>query len=109
MAAIFFERPFTRRAVVGDGGVFRGKAEGVPAHGMQHVEAAHPLVAGQRVADGIVADVADVQRAAGVGQHFEHVVFRLGGVLLGLVEIGVFPTPPPLQFDLVMVVRTFRA
>jgi hypothetical protein len=102
-----FERPLARRPLVGDGGVFRGKAERVPAHGMQHVVAAHPLVAGQRVADGVVADVADVQRAAGVGQHLEHVEFRLGGVLLGLVEIGVFPTRVPLQFDLVMVVGLF--
>ena len=102
------QRPLARRPLVGDGGVFRGQAERVPAHGVQHVEAAHPLVAGQRVADRVVADVADVQRAAGVGQHLQHVELRLGGVLLGLVEVGVLPALVPLQFDLVMVVRLFR-
>ena len=30
--------PLARMALVGDGGVFGGQAEGVPAHGVQHVE-----------------------------------------------------------------------
>ena len=96
--------PLARRHFVGDGGVLRGESESVPAHGVQHVEAAHPLIAGKRVADGIVADVADVEGAAGVGQHLQDVELRLGGILFGLVEIGVLPTVVPLQFDLDMVV-----
>ena len=98
------EGPLARRHLVGDGGILGGKSEGVPAHGVQHVEAAHPLVAGKRVADRIVADVADVEGAAGVGQHLQDVELRLGGILFGLVEIGVLPTLVPLQFDLDMVV-----
>ena len=101
------ERPLARRPLVRDGGVFGGQPERVPAHGMQHVEAAHPLVARERVADRVVADVADVQRAARVGQHLQHVELRLGGVLFGLVEVGVLPALVPLQFDLVMVVGLF--
>ena len=98
------QRPLARRHLVGDRGVFGGQSESIPAHGVQHVEAAHPLIARERVADRIVADVADVERAAGVGQHLQDVEFRLGGVLFGLVEIGVLPTLVPLQFDLDMVV-----
>ncbi len=94
-------------ALVGDGGVFGGQAEGVPTHGVQHVEAAHPLVAGQGVADGVIADMADVQRAAGIGQHLQHVVFRARGILFGFVKGGVLPAGVPFQLDLVVVVRLF--
>ena len=52
--------PLARRDFVGDGGVLRGESKSVPAHRVQHVEAAHPLIAGKRVADRVVADVADV-------------------------------------------------
>ena len=59
-----------------DGGVLRGQAEGVPADGVQDVEAAHPLVAGHHVGDAVVADVADVDVARGVGQHLQAVELR---------------------------------
>ncbi len=68
--------PLARLAIVLDGGVFRGQTKGVPAHGMQHVVAAHPHVAGERVANGVVAHVSHVQLAAGIRQHFEHVILR---------------------------------
>ena len=69
-------RPLAGVAIVLDRGVFGGQAEGVPAHGVQHAKAAHAFIAGQRVADGVVPHVPHVKRAAGVGQHFEHVVLR---------------------------------
>ena len=74
------EGPFARMPVVLDRGIFGGQAERVPAHRVQHVEAAHPLIAGESVADGVVAEMADVQGAAGIGQHFQHVVFGLGAI-----------------------------
>ncbi len=101
------ERPVARRPIILDGGVFRGKPERVPAHGMQHVEAAHPHVAGKRVADRVVADVPNVKRAARIRQHLQHVEFRLGGVLLGFIKGLVFPSLVPLQLDLIVVVGLF--
>ena len=63
-----------------DGVLLGGQAEGVPAHRVQHVEAAHPLVAGQDVGGGVALGMADVQAgAAGVGEHVEDVVLRLVG------------------------------
>ena len=101
-------RPLVRIAIVVDGGVFRGKAERVPAHGVQNVVASHPFVTRQRVADRVVADVADVQAAAWIGQHFKHIIFGARGIRIGLVKIGVvLPALMPLQLDLVMVVRDF--
>ena len=96
------ERPFAGRRVVLDRRVLGGQAKGVPAHRMQHVVAAHPHITRQRVADGVVADVPHMQLARGIGQHFEHVVFRLAaGVRLGGVERGIFgPSPLPARLDL---------
>ncbi len=99
--------PLARRLFVGDGGVFGGQAEGVPTHWMQDVKTAHPFVAGQRVADRIISDVADVERAAGIGQHLQHIELRFGGILFRAVEIGVLPALVPLQFYLRVVVRLF--
>ena len=52
--------PDARMSVVLDGGVFGGQAEGIPAHGMEDVEAAHALYAGDDVADGVIAHVPHV-------------------------------------------------
>ena len=55
--------------------VFSGHPEGVPAHRLQHVFAAHPLVAGDDVANGVVAHVPHVQAAGGIGEHRQAVEF----------------------------------
>ena len=103
------EGPLARRGVVFERGVFGGQAEGVPAHGMEHVVAAHPHMAGQRVADGVVAHVAHVQLAAGIGQHFQHVVLGLAaGCGLGRIERGVrSPALLPFGFNRCRVVTLF--
>src|SRR3954468_24941468 len=71
---------------------------------MNDVETAHPFITDQRIAYRVVADVANVQGAAWVRQHFEHVEFGLGGILLSLVKIGILPARMPLELDLSMVV-----
>ena len=54
-----------------------GQAERVPAHRVQHVEAAHALVARDDVGRGVALGVADVQPVARrVREHVEHVVLR---------------------------------
>src|SRR4029079_13069640 len=64
-----------------DGRVLRGHAELVPADRVHHVEAAHALVAGDHVGDAVVADVAHVDVARGVGQHLQAVLRGPGGGL----------------------------
>ena len=57
-----------------DGVLLGRQAEGVPAHRVQHVEAAHPLVPAQDVGGGVAFGMADVQPgAAGVGEHVQDV------------------------------------
>ena len=64
-----------------DGVLLGGQTEGVVAHGVEHVEALHPLVAADDVGGGVALGVADMQaRTAGVGKHVEHVVLGLGGI-----------------------------
>ncbi len=102
-------RPLAGMALVVDGGVFGGQAEGVPTHRVQDVEAAHPLIARQRVADRVVAEVADVERAARIRKHFEDVILRFRRVLFRSVQFGILaPDRMPLGFDLLVIVRTFR-
>ena len=88
--------PLGRMGVVLDGGIFRGQAEGVPAHGMQHVEALHALAAGHHVTDGIVAHMAHVDVARGVGEHLQHVI--LGFVAVMVAGKGILLLPALLPF-----------
>ena len=62
--------PNARRGVILDRSVFSGQAEGVETHRMQDVESGHALVAGDSVADRVIAHVAHVQGARGVRKHF---------------------------------------
>ena len=66
-----------------DGGIFGRQAERVPADGVQHVEAAHAPVTRHGVADGVIAHVAHVQRAGGIRQHLEQIIFRPRGIGVG--------------------------
>ena len=61
--------PSGRRFAVGHGRVFSRHAKCVPAHGHQGVVALHALLANHHIVDGVVAHMAHVQLAAGVGQH----------------------------------------
>ena len=83
--------PLRRRGVVLDRGVFGGQAERIPRHRLQHVEAAHAPIAADRIADGVVAHVAHVQRAAGVRQHRQTEIFRPAGVFFCLEGACVVP------------------
>ena len=62
-------RPLGRVRIVLDGRVLGRKAECVPAHGVQHVVAAHGVVASRYVADGVVANVTHVNVARRVREH----------------------------------------
>ena len=53
---------------------------------MQDIVAVHPHVAGERIADGVIAHVSHMQRARRIRQHFEDIIFRLGGVGFGGVK-----------------------
>jgi len=67
--------PLRRMHLVQDGSVFRRQAEGIEPHGVQHLLAVHAQETGQRVTDGIHAAVPHVKASAGIGEHFQHVVF----------------------------------
>ena len=64
----------TRMGVVLDGVLLGRETEGVPAHGMQHVDAGHAQVARDDVGGGVAFGVANVEAsAAGVGEHVQDV------------------------------------
>ena len=100
--------PFARRALVGDGCIFGRQPERIPPHGMQHIVAAHPHVARQHIADRVIPDVADVQGAAWIREHFQDVIFRFRGIVFGSIERRVLPLSRPFIFYFREVVRLFR-
>ena len=78
------------------------QAERVPAHRVQHVEAAHALVARHDVRGRVAFGMADVQPLARrVREHVEHVVLRLRGVeAVGSAKRGLaLPVGLPFRFD----------
>ena len=97
-------RPLAGIPIILDRSVLGRQTKGIPAHRMQHTEAAHAFIAGQRVPDGVVPHVPHVKRAAGVGQHFEHVVLRARLVEVGTEQVVLFPLVLPTGFDLFRVV-----
>ena len=99
------QRPLARRGLVLNRCIFRRQAKRIPPHGMEHVVAVHPHVAGQRIADGVVAHMPHVQRARGIGKHFENVIFLLSRAGLGGVERRILPPAlEPLRLDTLRVV-----
>ena len=84
-------RPLGRRHAVGHRRVLGRQAEGVPAHGLEHVVPAHAMEAREHVADGVVAHVAHVQLPRRIGKHRQAVVLRLARLLDGARTAGGGP------------------
>ena len=84
--------------------VFRRQAEGVPAHGMEDVEASGPLVARHDVAHRVVAHVAHMDAARGVGEHLQDVIARASIAAFRPEQPRVLPGSLPLGFDRLCVV-----
>src|ERR1700752_184749 len=61
-----------------DGKLFRRQSKRVPAHGMQDIEAAHPLVSRQNIGCRIAFRMSHVKSlATGIRKHVQHVELRL--------------------------------
>ncbi|OQC23181.1 MAG: hypothetical protein BWX71_02149 [Deltaproteobacteria bacterium ADurb.Bin072] len=88
--------PFLRVHAARDGRVLGGHAEGVPAHGMEHVESFHLLVASHDIADGVVSHMAHVDPPGRIGKHLEEIVLLSPRVDVHLEKPGVLPDLLPL-------------
>ncbi len=86
--------PLGRVGVALDGGVLGRQAEGVPADGVQHVEAALHPVARDDVAHRERLGVPHVQVARRVREHVDHGA-GLGAVLARGERPGLLPVPGP--------------
>ena len=87
-----------------DGRVLGRQAEGVPAKGMEDVVAAHPLRAGDDVADDVVPHVPDVSMSRGIGEHLETVELRPRRVDAHLEGTRVGPSLLPLLVEVLRMV-----
>ena len=91
-----------------DRGVLRGQPERVPAHGVHHVVAAVPPVAGHHVTHGERLGVAHVEVTGGVGEHVEHVAPFRRAVVGGRVDAVLVPVAGPGGLDALDVVLGAR-
>ena len=87
-------------------GVLLGRQpERVPAHRMQHVEAAHPLVAGDDIGRGVALEMADMQTRARRDRGTCRGSRILGGrIFTGAKGLVLPPIGLPLRFNGVMIV-----
>ena len=77
---------------------FGGQAVVVPAHRVEHVAAAHPPEARQRVRLRVAEDVADVQRTGDGRRRRVYRKARRGRVRIEAVGAVLFPQPAPPLF-----------
>ena len=69
------KRPLRRRDPTGHRCIFCRQAESIPAHRLQHVLAQHPLITGDHIANGVIADMAHVQPPAWIREHRQAIKF----------------------------------
>ena len=72
-----------------DSELLSGQADRVKAHGMQHVEPAHPLVPAEDVRGDVAQWVPDVQAdARGIGKHVQAIELGLVRIEAGIAGVG---------------------
>ena len=78
--------------------LFRWQPERIPAHGVQHVETAHPFVASDDISGGVTFGMSDMKTgAARIRKHVEDVEFRLFQIkarLAGVRRVKKLPLIP---------------
>jgi hypothetical protein len=98
------QRAGARVNLVADGRVLRRQAQGVPAHGVEHVAALHAVKTGQQIPDHIYAHMAHVQVARRIGKHLQDVEFLLLRINFRPEETFFLPGLLPLGLDQLGVV-----
>ena len=90
--------PFCRRDIVLDGCIFSRHAKSIITHRMKDVVAVHAAVAGDDVANGVVADMTHMKIARRIREHFQYVVRRLAVVFSAAVAFAFCPYMLPFLF-----------
>ena len=84
--------------------ILRRQAKGIPAHRMQHVETLCPFIAGDHIAQRIIADMAHMNAPGRVGEHLQHVIFGPAAVFLYGEDLLVRPLLLPVAFSFLGVI-----
>ena len=93
-----------------DGILFRGQTESVPAHGMQHVETAHPLETAENIRGGIAFRMPHVETcSAGIREHIQHIKFLFRGEIFRMESLVFVPVVLPFLFNGCKIVTHSKA
>ena len=90
------------------GGVLRRHAEGVPAHGMQHVESHGAFESRDHVAHRVIAHVPHVDASRWIREHLQHVILLARIVVTGGEDAPLVPHLLPAGFRLAGIVALDR-
>ena len=86
--------------------LFRRQAEGIPAHGMQHVITQHPFVASNNVGRNIALGMAHVESGTRrIREHIEDVKLGFGGVDVRTKRLMLAPVGLPFLFNGLVIVE----
>ena len=90
--------PLCRRDIMLDSRIFCRHAECIESHGMNDVVADHSSIAGNDVADSVVADMAHMQIARRIREHFQYVVLGLVTFVRAFIYFIIQPDFLPFLF-----------
>ena len=76
------------------------QAEGIPAHGMQHIVALGAAEAGDDIAHGVVAHMAHMDAPRRIGEHLQHIAFGFVGMARAWRTGRARPIPPASAFPI---------
>ena len=66
---------------------------------MKHIQTLRPAKAGDQIAKRIVPHMAHMDAPRRIGEHLEHVIFRLVGIVVSYETLASFPPVLPFGLD----------
>jgi hypothetical protein len=88
-----------------DGVLFCREAKSIVSHWVQHIEAFQPLVPGKNITGDIAQGMAYMQTCpAGVGEHIQHIEFRLLRVVTYFIASTLIPKLLPFLLNVAEIV-----
>ncbi len=89
--------------------IFRGKAESIPSHGIQHIISFHPPLARHNVKGRVRAGMSHMKPLPGrIREFHQRIIFGLGIILRGGKSLVFLPDLLPLSFNFFGVIHSFH-
>ena len=91
--------PIFRMTACGNRGIFRWHTETIPAHRMENLKTLRLFIARDDIAHRVIPDMAHMDAARWIGEHFQRVEFWLIRSVVRTENIGLGPFFLPARLD----------